>query len=84
MPGLLLLLAGLVWWLVASVRVFRDRSGSEALLGRLGSSMIGLILIASIVDYPSRTPIMMATIVIAAIWLGLGQQGRKARHFTDA
>lgn len=84
LPGLLLLLAGVIWWLVASVRVFRHSSGREALLGRLGSSMIGLLLIAGIVDYPSRTPMMMATLVIAAVWLCLGQKGGKARHFTEA
>jgi hypothetical protein len=35
----------------------------------LGSVMLLLVFGASIIDYPARTPMMMAVIVIAAIWL---------------
>lgn len=68
-PGLTLLLAGIVWWVIASVRVWRMRADETVLLGRLGSMMILLVLIASITDYPARTPTVMAVIVMAAMWM---------------
>ena len=65
--GLLLLVAGIGWWLVASVRAWRG--GSEHNLARLGSTILGLVLVASAFDYPARTPMIMAVVVVAAIWL---------------
>ncbi len=77
--GLLVLAAGLVWWVWASLRVWLPgrmplevgRSGSQEnlLLPRIGSAMLLLIVIASAFDYPARTPMMMALIVISALWL---------------
>jgi O-antigen ligase len=66
--SLLLMLAALAWWLVASIRAWR--AGPSQMLPRLGSAIIMVILIASVFDYPARTPIIMAVIVIAATWLG--------------
>ncbi|WP_335311052.1 O-antigen ligase family protein [Sphingomonas phyllosphaerae] len=68
-PGLALLLAGIVWWLNASVRVWRMRADELGISGQLGSLVILLVLIASITDYPARTPTVMAIIVIAAMWM---------------
>ncbi len=67
LPGLGLLAAGLGWWLWASAHAWRF--GSGATLSRLGSAVLLLIILASAVDYPARTPMVMATIVIAALWL---------------
>lgn len=69
LPGLILLFAGLGWWIWASVRVWRKQASSNTLLARLGSAMLLLIFLASIVDYPARTPIVMALIITAALWL---------------
>jgi hypothetical protein len=68
-PGLLLLLMALGWWAIASLRVWRSPSGTRQMLPRLGSAMLLLVLIASAFDYPARTPLMMALIVVAATWL---------------
>lgn len=66
--GVAVLAAAIMWWLVSTIRVWRsDNDG--ALLGRLGSAIIFLILAASVTDYPARTPTFMAAIVIAAVWL---------------
>lgn len=70
--GLVLLLAGVVWWVVATIRVWRGRPDRVRSLGRLGSAVLLLIMVASAFDYPLRTPLMMAVAVIAAIWLGMG------------
>lgn len=67
--GVLLLAAAVTWWLVASVRVWWIHRHDHTLLPRLGSAMLFLVLCASLVDYPARTPMMMAFIVIAATWL---------------
>lgn len=67
LPGALLLASAILWWAFASVRAWR--SGSDALLARLGSTMIGLTIVASLFDYPARTPMIMAMLVIAASWL---------------
>lgn len=74
LPGLLLLLAAVGWWAWASVRAWR----SGGLLQRLGSAMLLLIMAASIFDYPARTPMIMAVIVIAAGWLARAPEAQPA------
>lgn len=69
LPALALLLAALGWWLAATVRAWRDGPGEPAVLARLGSAILLLVFVASAIDYPARTPTIMATIVIAATWL---------------
>lgn len=81
-PGLLLLVAGAGWWGWASVRAWRGAAprGLGVMLRRLGSAILLLIMLASIVDYPARTPMIMAVAVIAAVWLAgyAEQQGASA------
>lgn len=72
-PGLLLLLAAFLWWAWASVRAWR---GQRQALPKLGSAMLLLVMIASIFDYPARTPMIMAVIVVAGIWLSEGEKAR--------
>lgn len=67
LPGLLLLLAALIWWVWKSIAAWRGDAAE--VLPRLGSAMLLLILVASIIDYPARAPIIMAMAMIAAIWL---------------
>jgi O-antigen ligase len=69
LPGVLLLLAALGWWAWASIGAWRTGSGRHHALPRLGSAMLFLVILASIVDYPVRTPMIMAVVVIAAVWL---------------
>lgn len=73
-PGLLLLLVFVIWWGWASVRAWRGSSGVERALPRLGSAMILLVMAASAFDYPARTPMIMAVLVVAGLWLGWGAQ----------
>lgn len=63
--GLLLLVAAIGWWAWQSVRAWRQAE----VLPRLGSTLLLLALIASLFDYPARTPLVMASVVIAALWL---------------
>lgn len=72
LPGLLLLLCGLGWWAIASLRAWRG----DATAPKLGSGMLLLVLVASAFDYPARTPVIMATIVLAGWWLSGGANRR--------
>lgn len=72
LPALVLLVAALMWWARASFRVWRAPDDPRYRGARLGSAMLLLILVASVFDYPARTPMIMAMIVIAAVWLGQG------------
>lgn len=85
LAGLLLLVAAVGWWGWASFRIWRAASSRSVVQGRLGSAMLLLILLASIVDYPARTPMIMAMIVLAAAWLHWGITGtaRSALPRTD-
>lgn len=73
LPGLLLLTGALGWWLYASARAWRGGSGLPFVMARLGSAMLLLVFLASLFDYPARTPLMMASIVLAASWLARAQ-----------
>lgn len=69
LPGLLLLLAAVAWWAWASVDAWRNSARRRSMLPRLGSAMLLLIMVASIFDYPARTPLMMAMMMLAGVWL---------------
>ena len=66
-PGAALLLLALAFLAGAVWRGVRA-SGDAALFKRLGILVIILLAIASISDYPVRTPILSAVFVLAAIW----------------
>ncbi|WP_156357800.1 O-antigen ligase family protein [Sphingomonas sp. Leaf62] len=67
LPGLILLAVALGWWLITSIRAWR--SHDNKLFQPLGSAVLLLVFVASAFDYPARTPLMMAVIAVAAIWL---------------
>lgn len=77
--GLILIALGLIWWARLSMQAWRGGPKGTRTYARLGSAMIFLVLVASIVDYPARTPMVMALMVIAAVWLhGSSDRRRKA------
>lgn len=85
LPGLLLLGGAVLWWLGASVKAWRT-GGTDATLARTGSTMIFLVFAASLTDYPARTPMVMALLVLAGSWLAIpaassanaaGREGRR-------
>lgn len=72
LPGFVLLAFALGWWLVASFKVWRHKPSSQVMLGRIGSGLLLLLALASAFDYPARTPLIMAILVLAAAWLEWG------------
>ncbi len=74
LPGILLLATAIGWWAWSSILVWRGKPGTSISLGRLGSAIIFLVFAASLVDYPARTPLIMATLAIAGAWLNLARE----------
>ena len=74
--GLVVAGAATLWWLGASWKVWQhSKSVSQARVnGRFGSAALFLIMLASVVDYPARTPMIMATAVVAACLLAWGSK----------
>jgi O-antigen ligase len=67
--ALLLLLVG--WWAWRSIAIWRpSASGSEATAARAGSVVLGIALLASLADYPLRTPLFAGIAIIAAVLMG--------------
>ncbi len=79
-PALIILLLFSLWWVVRSRRARRAWSAPARSFGfaRLGSFMIFVLLLWSLVDYPLRVPIMSALLAIACGWLG--SAGSEARR----
>ena len=69
LAGAAILAAALAWWARAAWRAWRLPAGGEALRARLGAIVVLLVLMASATDYPARTPLVMATLALAAGWL---------------
>lgn len=72
--GIALMIAASAWWAMASAQVWRRSKfdTSNRVLGRLGSAIILLTAIASAVDYPARTPLVMAVLVVAGCLMAWG------------
>ena len=71
LPGLILLLVAAFAWSKRSYAVFfRERVNCQSLMfARLGSVIILMLSIASLGDYPLRTPSLSGLLVLAAIWM---------------
>lgn len=69
LPGLLILAVAIGWWGVASAKVWSKPFDTDSALARLGSGVLLLVLVASITDYPARTPMIMAIITFSSVWL---------------
>lgn len=68
--GLILLAGFISWWAVRIVGTLRDTdSSTERHMARLGGAIIAFVLLASLVDYPLRAPLMAAVFTIACCWL---------------
>lgn len=82
LPGLLLLLAGLCWWGWASTQAWQR--GSDRVLARTGSATLLLVMVASLFDYPARTPMVMVVMAVAGAWLSAGRAKRNRSALPDS
>lgn len=75
LAGALLLLAAVAWWAWASIQVWWIAPQRHQVAPRLGSAVLLLVMIGSAFDYPARTPMIMAVVTLAAIWLSDRRSG---------
>ncbi len=73
-PGLVLLGLAALALAYGLWRAYSRRSSASpaATLSRLGIAMLVLLAVASATDYPARTPIFSAILVLGAVWASLG------------
>jgi len=86
LAGVLVLAAFLIWFCVRATAVFRRRGAlsREAAMAQLGVVLILLLLVASLVDYPLRTPVMAVLFAIACGWLSVGGDTVKRAADTES
>lgn len=77
LPALVLLLVFLGWWGWTAARLWLNGSSETGAFGRLGSVLLLLILLASLADYPVRTPLMMVIAAQAGAWMLLPIRSRR-------
>lgn len=72
LPGIILLGAFLLWWLFRTKTAWKSWPNHllrPALFARVGSVITLMFMLASIVDYPLRTPFIMVVFVLACCWM---------------
>lgn len=71
LPGMLLMALMILWIARRTVTLWHGRKDTSftAQVRRLGLVVLMLLLLASLVDYPLRTPAMATLFVVAAAWL---------------
>lgn len=73
-PGVALLLAFLTWWAVRIIATARGGRGDPTVqLARFGGLLIAFLLLASLVDYTLRPPLMSAIFALGCCWLSAGR-----------
>lgn len=75
----LLLVAALAWFVHSSRAAWTRHEKAGSRLAQLGSAIILLVLVASIFDYPARTPMIMAMLTLAMAWLSRRSTSGTAR-----
>ncbi len=70
LPGLLFLASSVVLFAVQGYRIwaFADRGSRSVALARAASAAILIVAIASLSDYPLRTPTMMSLFALWLLW----------------
>ncbi|KQO54245.1 hypothetical protein ASF14_20130 [Sphingomonas sp. Leaf257] len=67
--GAVLLTLFVAWWVVSVIRALRDTANPARRLALLGGMVTGILMAASLVDYPLRTPLLGAWFAIGCGWL---------------
>lgn len=88
LPSLLVLLAFLVWLGRRAWTVFRFTAAPGTMLARAGVASAVVLLAASVIDYPLRTPLAAALLALASLWAAettvtAGDEGQRLRGDTS-
>jgi len=80
-PALALALIFLGWFAHRTWRLWRlPATVPNQLTGRAGSLIVLLLLLASLVDYPLRTPLLSCLMAIACVWISATPAPIDRRH----
>lgn len=80
--GLLLVTGALAWWGMRTVEAWRA-SGRESVWQRAASIVLAIVIVHSLVDYPLRTPAILAITIFFALVLATAGQVRGAKAATQ-
>lgn len=85
LPGLIGLVLASTAFFWRSYKLWRnaDASRRHVVFGRLASVCIAIIAVASVGDYPLRTPTMMGVFAILALWFAEGGRERSTTGSSD-
>jgi O-antigen ligase len=76
--GVALIIAAIGWALRSGTAIWKiDLAVNTAPAGRFGAVVLLLVGLASVVDYPARTPTIMALLAIAAVLVGAADRGSR-------
>jgi O-antigen ligase len=78
LPGLLMILAFLAWFVTSMINVLRVPRRQRDGYALLGGALIAITMLASLTDYLLRTPLMGAMFAVACAWLSMGSVAAKA------
>lgn len=69
--GLALVLAGILAYLRRTVPLWTSAriQGRSVIMARLASIALAMMVLASLTDYPLRTPLMMSVFVLCCLWI---------------
>jgi hypothetical protein len=75
-PGMTALLTFLAWWSRASYRCYRTKGPlqSNRILARAAVFATLILMLASLVDYPLRTPLLASVFTILCCWIASGER----------
>jgi O-antigen ligase len=65
LPAALLVAGALIWFAIHSIKLWRSRGN---IIQRGAAFMVLFVILASVVDYPLRTPLMSAVFALVAVW----------------
>ena len=72
-----------IWWIAATLRAWRAPASAQASAARAGSAIVLLCILASVVDYPLRTPLMLSLFCLASVWMLTPEPTRERGDATD-
>lgn len=83
--GAVLLVLFIAWWAISVIGALRDTTDQQARrLELLGGMVTGILMVASLVDYPLRTPLLGTWFAIACGWLCVRNTGTNTKAVARA